>query len=198
WPDYAERLKTLNDSGAAGREPLRLLFGFTDSAAASLERMRQTISGPDLETAVEILAGAGTIYLVGQRRAYPVAAYLAYAFAKLNIRCALIDNVGSLAPEQLAAAGPQDALLAISFTPYTPITIQLAQEAARAQVPVIAITDSVFSPLTPHARAWLEVVEADFGAFRSMAATFSLAMALAVAVGERRSQARARTAAGAA
>jgi DNA-binding MurR/RpiR family transcriptional regulator len=51
---------------------------------------------------------------------------------------------------------------------------------------VIAITDSVFSPLRPHAEVWFEVVESDFGSFRSLSASLSLAMALAVAVGEKR------------
>src|SRR6476469_7469162 len=61
WPDYEDRLRTLNDSGAGRREPLRMLFGFTESAAASLDRVRQTISGADLDAAVEILAAAKTI-----------------------------------------------------------------------------------------------------------------------------------------
>lgn len=186
WPDYADRLRSLNDAGAGGREPLGLLFGFTDSATASLERLRQTVSGADLDAAVELLAGAQTIYLLGQRRSFPVASYLAYALPKLKLRAVLIDNVGNLGPEQLGNAGPSDVLLAISFTPYTAFTVELAHEAQRRGIPVVAITDSIFSPLTSAAGVWFEVVEADFGAFRSLAATFCLAMALAVAVGERR------------
>lgn len=186
WPDYADRLRSLNDAGAGGREPLGLLFGFTDSATVSLERLRQTVSGADLDAAVELLAGAQTIYLLGQRRSFPVASYLAYALPKLKLRAVLIDNVGNLGPEQLGNAGPSDVLLAISFTPYTAFTVELAHEAQRRGIPVVAITDSIFSPLTSAARVWFEVVEADFGAFRSLSATFCLAMALAVAVGERR------------
>jgi DNA-binding MurR/RpiR family transcriptional regulator len=186
WPDYEERLRTLNDVSHAGLDPLRLLFGFVESATTSLERMRQTISGEDLERAVDILARADTIYLLGQRRAFPIAAYLAYALPKLRLRSLLVDNVASLGPEQIAYAGPRDALVAISFTPYTPFTVELARAAAEAGVPVIAITDSVFSPLRPHAQVWFEVVESDFGSFRSLSASLGLAMALAVAVGEKR------------
>lgn len=186
WPDYEDRLRSLNDSGSGRREPMRLLFGFAESAAASLDRLRQTINGDELDAAVEVLARAETIYLLGQRRSFPVASYLAYALPKLKLRALLVDNVANLGPEQLANAGPQDALVAISFTPYTGLTIELANEAARRGVPVIALTDSIFSPLVPAARVWFEIVEADFGAFRSMSATFSLAMALAVAAGERR------------
>jgi len=68
--------------------------------------------------------------------------------------------------------------------------VELARTAAERGVPVLAITDSVFSPLHEHADLWFEVVETDFAAFRSMSATFCLAMALAVAAGERRAKER--------
>ena len=53
-------------------------------------------------------------------------------------------------------------------------------------VPVVAITDSAKSPLAAAAEVWLEVAEADYGAFRSLAASFALAMTLAVATAEKR------------
>ncbi|GGH32857.1 sugar isomerase (SIS) [Alsobacter metallidurans] len=187
WPDYGERLRTLHDAQPAAEDPARLMFGFAEAASASLQRMRQTVASEDLDAAVAILAGAETIYLVGMRRAFPVAAYLAYALPKLGIRSLLIDNVAHLGADQLAHVGPRDALVAISFSPYTPTTVELAAAAVARHAPVVALTDSPFSPLAELATVWLEVIEADFGAFRSMAATFCLAMTLAVAVGERRS-----------
>ena len=51
---------------------------------------------------------------------------------------------------------------------------------------MVTITDSPFSPLAQIATLWLEVVEANFEGFRSMAATLSLAMTLTVAVAEKR------------
>jgi DNA-binding MurR/RpiR family transcriptional regulator len=74
----------------------------------------------------------------------------------------------------------------VSFTPYTPLTVDLAGAAAERHVPVIAITDSPFSPLAPSAKVQLEIVEADYSGFRSLSATLCLAMALAVATGARR------------
>jgi DNA-binding MurR/RpiR family transcriptional regulator len=55
-------------------------------------------------------------------------------------------------------------------------------------VPVVAITDSAFSPLVAGAAVWLEVAEADYGAFRSLAASFALAMTLAVGTAETRGE----------
>lgn len=188
WPDYRERLARLKVHG--GRAPeggaAALLAGFVESATVSLERLGETVAAEDVDRAAEILAGADTIYLLGLRRAFPVAAYLAYALGKLDLRAVLVDHVAALAPEQIGGARRGDALVAISFTPYTPTTVELAAKAAQAGVPVVVITDSPFSPLRPSATVQLEVAEADFSAFRSLSATLALAMALAVATGARR------------
>jgi DNA-binding MurR/RpiR family transcriptional regulator len=100
----------------------------------------------------------------------------------------LVDGVGGLAAEQITFATPADVVLAISFTPYASETVGLARAAAQRLVPVAAITDGPFSPLAQIARGWIEIGEADFGGFRSMAATLTLAMTLTVAVAERRQQ----------
>ncbi|MEO8667772.1 MAG: MurR/RpiR family transcriptional regulator [Bauldia sp.] len=185
WPDYRERLArlgTAEESEGAGD----LLDGFAESAIASIERVRNTIAAADIDRAAAILARADTIFLLGLRRAFPVTAYLAYALGKLGLRAVLVDQVGGLAPEQIAGAGKRDALITVSFTPYTPVTVELTRQLAESKVPVIAITDSPFSPLAPNATVQLEIVEADYSGFRSLSATFCLAMALAVATGARR------------
>ena len=183
WPDYEDRLKSLSP-GRGGSEAL--LAGFCESAAMSLIRLRERISGEALDRGIDILAGAETIYLLGQRRAFPVTAYLAYALSKLKIRNVLVDNIASLGPDQVAFATPRDALIAVSFTPYTPATVEITNRLAQT-IPVVAITDSAFSPLTASARAWFEVAEADFGAFRAVSGSFALAMTLAVGIGQKRS-----------
>jgi DNA-binding MurR/RpiR family transcriptional regulator len=187
WPEYRERLArigTADRHGANGAGDL--LDGFAESAMASIERLGASVSGPDLDRAAAILAGANTIYLLGLRRAFPVTAYLAYALGKLGLRATLIDHVAALGPEQIGGANREDALVAVSFAPYAPITVDLARHAADRHVPVIAITDSPFSPLAPGAKVQLEIVEADYAGFRSLSATLCLAMALAVATGARR------------
>lgn len=185
WPAYATRLEALKATTA---EPHvgNHLAGFAEAAIVSIERLRSTCDTERLERAVALLAGADTIYLLGVRRAFPVAAYLAYAFAKMGVRSRLVDHVGQLGAEQLACARPDDAVIAISFTPYSTTTVDLATAAARSGVPVLAMTDSAFSPLVAAATEWLEVAEADYGAFRSLTAGFVLAMTLAVSVGEKR------------
>jgi DNA-binding MurR/RpiR family transcriptional regulator len=186
WPDYPARMMALHAEALDSGDPTQLLAGFADSATASLARLRESVTRESLERAVDALATARTIYLLGQRRAFPVSHYLAYALAKLGAAATLVDNVGSLGAEQLAHAGPDDALIAISFAPYTPVTVELTRDCAARGVPIVVITDSPLSPLAGHATARFEVAESDFGAFRSLSATFCLAITLAVALANRR------------
>ena len=190
-PDYSERLRALQQNASDSGDPIHLLFGFADSAAASIARLRDNVQPRELDRAVSLLAGAGTIHCLGQRRSFCVAHYLTYALSQLGISASLIDNVGGLGPEQLAQAGADDALIAISFSPYAPFTVDLAKRARRAGVPIVVVTDSALSPLAGLADVRFEVVESDFGSFRSLSATFCLAMTLAVAVGEKRAEAAA-------
>ena len=188
WPDYSERLKALNESARASGNPLNLMMGFADSATQSIANLRQTIRREDLDRAIEILASARVIFIVGQRRSFSVSHYLAYALAQLGLNAILVDNVGGLGPDQLAGANEGDALIAVSFSPYSPTTVSLVEKARARKTPLVIITDSALSPLAGMADVRFEVVESDFGAFRSLAATFCLAMTLAVGVAEKRAE----------
>ena len=188
WPNYSERLKTLHATALEDGDPMRLLDGFAHSATQSIARLSDTIARDDLERALALLVPADTIYLAGQRRSFSVSYYFAYAFAQMGAKARLIDNVGGLGTDQLASAGPRDALIAVSFAPYAPVTVALAERARAAGTPIVLITDSALGPLAGLADARFEVVESDFGAFRSLAATFCLAMTLAVGVAERRAE----------
>ena len=53
WPDYSERLKALQQSARDSGDPSHLLFGFADSAAASIARLRDNVQGRELDRAVE-------------------------------------------------------------------------------------------------------------------------------------------------
>lgn len=184
--DHRARLAALREGqGGADAMARRLLDGFVRAGHASLETLQARLDPAMVDAAAGLLARAGVIYLLGARRMFPVVSYLAYAFGQLGIRAVLVDNVGGMAGEQMAVAGPDDAVIAVSFAPYTPLTVDLARAAHQRGVPVIAITDSALSPLATECRLWLEVAEADFGAFRSLAATFALAMTLCVATAEK-------------
>lgn len=183
-PDYSERIQNLRDGGADS--PPAILAEFVEAGRQSLEQLSATVNPTFLEQAVDVLAQAHLIHIVGLRRAYPVASYLSYAFEKLNIPSILHGGAGRLTHAE--ALRPDDVMIAITFAPYSPETIALADDAARRGLPLIVISDSPALPIETASFVPLIVSEIDFGAFRSLSATLSLAISLAVAIGARRSQ----------
>ncbi|GAA3078489.1 MurR/RpiR family transcriptional regulator [Rhizobium viscosum] len=182
---YEERLVTLEQSGGDD-EDATLLSGFISAASQSVNRLAATVQTDTFAKAVDILAAAETIYLIAKRRSYPLTAHMTYAFSKLNIRHQIVASPNGVDPEMVQFATPRDAAIAASFSPYAADSLNQSQELADRGVPVIAITDSAFSPLAACATHWFEVAEADFGGFRSLSASMALTMALPVAIAERR------------
>lgn len=183
---YDERLAAVVEGPAAAFRTGGLFTGFCEAAGASIDRLRTGMDHQTLDLAAETLARADTVYLLAQRRSYPVTAYMSYAFGKLGVKTVLIGSAAGTDPEVLSFAGPGDAALAVSFTPYASDTVALARQAAAQGTRMVVITDSPFSPLVVDGAIWFEVVEADFRGFRSLAATLALAMTLTVAVAELR------------
>lgn len=185
---YDERLSQLRAHEDGGSKAERLLAGFCDAAERSVGSLRERIDARQIEAAVAFLARAETIYLIGQRRSFPVTSYMSYAFGKLGVKTVLVGSAQGTDPETLAFAGPRDAAIAISFTPYASATLAQARQVADQGTPLVVITDSPFSPLVPKLGVWFEVVEADYEGFRSLSASLALAMTLTVAVAEIRRQ----------
>jgi DNA-binding MurR/RpiR family transcriptional regulator len=185
WPDYNARLEALHEDHQGG-DVISLLDGLTEASCASARDFRQSVDIDALEQAVDQLAAARIIHVVGVRRAFPIAVYLVYALQKLGARCDLIDQLGGLGARQTDLIEPDDVLLAFSFTPYASETLATARAAFQRGIPVVGITDSPFSPLVQVSSVWLEVAEADYGGFRSLSASFALATTLAVALVSKR------------
>ncbi len=182
WPDYSTRLKNLKENDAGS--PAALLAEFIDAGRQSLEALAKSVDEAALDQAVAVLAGAETVHVVGLRRAFPVATYLTYVFEKMSVPAMLHDGVGKL--DHRFALRKGDALLAITFAPYSEETLVLAADARERGLPVVALTDKLTSPLARHSDAVLTVPEVDFGAFRSLSATIAMAIYMAVAVGSAR------------
>lgn len=181
FPDYATRLANLKSgTGGAGR----LLAEFVEAGRMSLEGLAKSVDEAALAQAVAVLSQAGVIHVMGVRRAFPVASYLAYVFEKMSVPAILHDGAGKL--DQRHALRSGDAVLAISFAPYSEETLSLAADARSRGLAVVALTDTLSSPLARVSDAVLTVQEVDFGAFRSLSATIAMAITLAVAVGTAR------------
>lgn len=180
-PSYGARLQVLEaDMPADGRT---VLGHFIDAGRIALEHMREDIRPETLERALDLINAAEVVHLMAQRRAFPVAAYLAYSLAHLGRRARLIDGLGGMTLQQAMTMTTGDVLLAVSFEPYAPDTLDIVRMASEGGVPVVAITDTPSSPLTPLATVALEVRDVNVQSFRSLTAPMCLATSLVVALG---------------
>jgi DNA-binding MurR/RpiR family transcriptional regulator len=183
---YEERLRTLEQNGAALAESTNIFNGFMSAAHRSIDAISAAVEPDAFERAVSLLAQADTIYLIAKRRSYPISSYMAYAFGKLRVKCQLVGTSAGIDDDLLAMATPQDAAFAVSFSPYASESAAQARSLAARGIPVVSLTDSAFSPLAECSREWFEVVEADHAGFRSLSASMAFAMALTVSIAEHR------------
>lgn len=183
---YEERLRALEQDGAALAESTTIFNGFVAAAHRSVDAIAAAVEPDAFERAVTLLANAETIYLIAKRRSYPISSYMAYAFGKLKVRCQLVGTSAGIDDDLLAMAGPSDAAFAVSFSPYASESAAQARALAARGIPVVSLTDSAFSPLVECSKEWFEVVEADHAGFRSLSASMAFAMALTVSIAEKR------------
>jgi DNA-binding MurR/RpiR family transcriptional regulator len=181
--NYRERIEAFR-AGQQRSGPGGVLGQFVADGIASLEAMHEQVDDAALAAAVKTLAGAKTIYVLGHRRSFPVAYYLAYALTQLELPAHLIDSVGGMVNEPARLIGPKDALVVVSFRNYTPQVVEVAKACHERKVPVIAITDNALSPLARASGVCFQVEEQTSRPFRMLVAPMCLAQALVVAVGE--------------
>jgi len=181
--NYRERIEAFR-AGQQRSGPGGVLGQFVADGISSLEALHEQVTDAALAAAVKAIAGAKTVYVLGHRRSFPVAYYLAYALTQLELPVHLIDSVGGMVNEPARLIGPKDALVVVSFRNYTPQVIEVAKACHERKVPVIAITDNALSPLALASGVCFQVEEQTSRPFRMLVAPMCLAQALVVAVGE--------------
>jgi DNA-binding MurR/RpiR family transcriptional regulator len=181
-PSYKARLARMKheEKSILGRKPAAVLGRFVAEAQSALVTLSQSVHARELDAATAILAKARDIYLLGLGGSFPVATHLAYVLRKLGHRVMLLDGIGGSIHEQSHPAGPEDALVAISFRNYYPDTARLFPELVARGVPAISITDSLLSPIVEGAKVVFEIQDMPEPALRTLVAPMCLVQALAI------------------
>lgn len=182
---YQQRIRSLVGNKARPLDGGEVARAFIAASMAGLEELSRQFDADAFDAAVALLERSAHIYVVGVRRAYPVASYIAYALQHVDKRVHLIDGTGGMYHEQVRSIGRGDAIIGISFTPYGKETLACVREAHRRGAKVLVITDSRLAPLARQADALLTVREGSAFAFRSLCSTLCLSQALFVALAYR-------------
>ena len=178
---YGERVRqTMDRLENAPCDPASLLHEFAEGTDLALRQLTHTVGTVDLASAFRLLEEANTVYVVGVRRAFPVAAYLAYSLQQSSKRTVFVDGVAGLWRQQAAAIAAGDLLICVSYRPYAEETLEVVSAAHAQKAAILAITDSAVSPIAKEADTVLRVQEAEIRGFRSLAASMCLAQALVI------------------
>jgi len=179
---YSQRLNQLE----TGAESKQSVFNqFCQAAGASIDKLERQIDEEAIIKASEVLANARTVYIAGQGRSIPVTTYLHYSLLKMGIQAVLIDGMSTVMLDKAQLIRSDEALIAISFNPYTANTQDIVDVCLKNKVPVVALTDSTLSPIARSDDLHMEIIEEEVGGIKGLSATMCLALCLAVETGKR-------------
>ncbi|MFM7333640.1 MAG: MurR/RpiR family transcriptional regulator [Tabrizicola sp.] len=180
---YAQRVAGAGDSDLD--QPGVVFGSFVQAAVQSLLRIEEALDRDQLAACVEVLAMTEVVHVAAARGAFGLGAYTVYGLGSIGRRAQLIDNLGAMRAMQVAAMGPGDTLLAMTFDDYTPETVEVVRMAAARGNRVLVITDNALSPVAGLGTHVLYVNEARLGHFRSQVPAMVVAQAMIVGLGRK-------------
>jgi len=143
-----------------------------------VESVRALNGDAQIEAAVAAMAAARRVGFLGVRASFSVAFHFRYAYNLIARNGVLFDGLGGTVLDQADALGRGDVLVAISQAPYSAPTVAAVNSAAARGVVVIALTDSVVSPIARKASHTLRFRADSASFFHSMLAPMALAQLL--------------------
>ena len=175
----AQRMEVTNSLMGDGDVLSKVLMG----DAEKIKRTLEDIDATAFEQAVQILAGAKNIYILGVRASASLAGFLAHGLRMISDNVKFVQTTsGSEMFEQIMNIGENDVMVAISFPRYSKRMKNAVSFAKHAGADVIAITDSTASPIAPSADQLL-LAKSDMASFAdSLVAPMSIINALIVAL----------------
>ena len=153
---------------------------------SDINNLKHTLEHMDenaFEMAVDMIARAKSVYVVGIRSCAPLAGFLAFYLNLMvdNVRL-LQTNSASELFEQMLSIGGGDVMIGISFPRYSMRTLKAMEFANQRNAKVITLTDSVHSPMNLYSSCNLIAKSDMASAVDSLVAPLSVINALIVAL----------------
>jgi len=160
---------------------------------ACLTRTSQTITAGHAQAAVNILADAQRVTVVGFRNSYPPAIYARELLVQVRPQVNLLPIPGQTVSEELSDLGPGDAILAFGFRRRPPVLGRILHIAAAAKTRTVLLGDSSLGEISKSADVVFRCFSRGSRLFDSYVAAMSLvnylgsgvALALGVSAQER-------------
>lgn len=148
-----------------------------DRDLAHLQRTAQLLDPEALERAVAALDRAEHVYITGDFTSYCLAYFTAIAAGRTReqVRLVRADAEGSTA---LLEIGPDDALLAYTFPPYSRNVLRVVNWATSRRAFTIGVTDAAISPVGQRVSLVLPVMASGVGPQNTLVPGLAVANAL--------------------
>lgn len=154
--------------------------------SSDVEKIQDTIENLDtsaFEMAVDSILEAKTVYIIGIRSCEPLADFLSFYLHMIrdNVRLIRTSSISEVF-EQMLRINEQDVLIGISFPRYSMRTLKAMEFANDRNARVIAVTDSVHSPMNLYSSCNLLARSDMVSIVDSLVAPLSVINALVVAL----------------
>lgn len=164
---------------------------------SDIEKIRMTLEETDrkvFNSAVASILKARHIYILGVRSSSTVAGFLGFYFNFMFDNVTLV-NTASMSEmfEQLVRVGAEDVVIGISFPRYSSRTVKALRFCHDSGATVIALTDTMQSPIAGFADQVLVAKSDMVSLVDSLVAPLSICNALIVAIGREREKELTRT-----
>jgi DNA-binding MurR/RpiR family transcriptional regulator len=153
YSQQAERLVASSKTHARDAAPeVDMVVKLARESIGNVEGFIAQLSPSGLRDAARLLADAKRVRVHGLRQFSALASFVCYGLGMIRTDVALLDAQGLGVAEGLAQLQPGDVVIVTSVAPYTRSVADAATAAKDAGCDVIAITDTLASPLVPPAR----------------------------------------------
>lgn len=167
-------------------QPNDVLKSVLKSDVSNIRATIDSIDNASFNAAIDAMLEARKVYIVGLMSAAPLAQFLAYYLGFVTDNVIMASGAMGNIYEDIFRIGSEDVCIGISFPRYSNRTIDALEFARGKGATIIAITDSVSSPIAEKAEHAL-IARSDMAGFAdSLVAPLSLINAIIVACSLRR------------
>jgi DNA-binding MurR/RpiR family transcriptional regulator len=154
--------------------------------AGHLQSLNDPGTASTISRAADLIVRQRRLFCVGARSSYPAMHLGSYLLSLIGEQTFLVDGAGGIGVDGLRSLTHSDAVLALTVAPYTRDTVEAVAFASERGAAIIAITDSLASPIARHAKEAILVPTGTPSFLHTMTPAFVVVECLAALVAAKR------------
>jgi DNA-binding MurR/RpiR family transcriptional regulator len=153
-----------------------------EAAQAQLTQLLDPTGIAQLVTAAQLIQKSRSCYCLGLRACYAPVWHFHYLLSLLGKSTIMLDSAAGVGFDRMREATSKDVLVVASVQPYTRASVNVARGFAAQAIPIVAITDTLVSPLAKLAQSVVLIETESPHFFHGMTSAFLAGEVLAALV----------------